>query len=645
MIVGLFLRHYKAYENLNFISFMHDSPTNLNTFIGPNGAGKSSLLEALDCVFNDREWNVTVGQKKTEANICPVFLIEKEKISDVHGMQHISNFFWETDFSLISQTDVVRSFSDFRDKLKSTIDTSKYYLVSAGVNYKGDVIFTSTFHNKLFNTIKIKGVSKDILNDIKGRIYSLYSYIYIPVETNIANLLSLQAREFQALMDKNIINGITSQLDNKNIDSDGGPKVSIVNIINGRLDSYIEEINKRVSAGYTFAVNGARKKTIKSKDVVGTIIQEYFNIRPLVKDNKKVSDLSSGEQRLALMDVISSLLQTKNETTKDVVLAIDEPEGSLHPAVCFSQFKRLFDLATIYDRQVFITTHWYGLLLVPVDGCLQYVSCNNNGVNTPEIQSFNLKNIHEYRKAFPESVEMKSFFDLVSSMFSILMNSEHNWLICEGSEDSKYLDAYLKNKVDNLFVLPVNGSANVIKLFKYLRVPIEDSSERKLVKGKVFLLIDTDAAEPKDKLHYKSSKFGDKVNIKRFTLNKDNSSAKLADVGIGEVYNTVIEDVLDAEVFFDALCNLSKRDDCEKLNEFEDKFELKENSKYSSLTRNIGSLKIKSGESHDLLERMYSILYTDEYKMKLADEYIRLLNENEEVKEPTWLKTIINFFN
>ncbi|NME02445.1 ATP-binding protein [Aeromonas sp. DNRA1] len=654
MIVGLFVRHYKIYDNLNFISFVKDGPYNLNIFIGPNGAGKSSILEALDCAFNFREWNVTVGQKKQEANICPVFLIPKDSVEKINGFDLISNFFWDTDFNAFSQSETTRKFQSFRDDLKNKVKVEDYYLIAVGINYKRDVLYTSTFHGKMFNTIKNKKVSREDLIAVKNKIYSRYSYIYIPSEANLSEVLSVETREFQALIDKNVIDEIISQLDEKNIQSDDGKSVSIITIINKRLDAYIEDINKRVSAGYSFSVKGARKKTIKARDVVDTILEEYFNIRPLIKDGKQVKELSSGEQRLALMDVIASLLQTHKQKDKEVILAIDEPENSLHPGVCFSQFKRLFQLTTEFGRQVFITTHWYGLLLTPVNGVLHYVNKQMDGKDgSPDIKAFNLKNLHESRRAFPESIEMRSFTDLVSSMCSILMHTNQNWLLCEGSEDAKYLEAYLKNKVSNLYVLPINGCGNAIKLFKYLRVPFEDDTDNELIKGRVMFLVDTDAAQPMPDLSFSTKMTSGKLDIKRLSLWKNQKlnkyEVKLLPVGKGPVHNTVIEDVLNSEVFLVALNKLFTKPECHELHEFKNLFELSLKCDYVALTGGLISLKTKKPRDYEMKERLASILYDEKYKHLLATEYVSSLNKmivgDPKFGNLEWTNSIVRFFN
>ncbi|WP_029837051.1 AAA family ATPase, partial [Vibrio parahaemolyticus] len=112
----------------------------------------------------------------------------------------------------------------------------------------------------------------------------------------------------------------------------------------------------------------------------------------LTKDGKHINSLSSGQQRLALMDVAMTLLST-NQMNKQVILAIDEPENSLDSAHRFSQFSRLTELSEKYDHQLLLTTHWYGLLLRPSEGRLHFVS--ENGDNAPKLNSYPLANLYD----------------------------------------------------------------------------------------------------------------------------------------------------------------------------------------------------------------------------------------------------------
>ncbi|MBN2722141.1 MAG: AAA family ATPase [Campylobacterales bacterium] len=87
MIIEVILRHYKTYHGINRIPISRDS--NFITFIGDNGIGKSSIFEALDTLFNKREWNINLKAlagggltNRNEPYISCLFAIEKNKIKN-----------------------------------------------------------------------------------------------------------------------------------------------------------------------------------------------------------------------------------------------------------------------------------------------------------------------------------------------------------------------------------------------------------------------------------------------------------------------------------------------------------------------------------------------------------------------------------
>ena len=56
MIIGLFLRHIKAYKGINFVPIGHEYK--FVSYVGENGIGKSSILESLDSFFNDKSYPI-----------------------------------------------------------------------------------------------------------------------------------------------------------------------------------------------------------------------------------------------------------------------------------------------------------------------------------------------------------------------------------------------------------------------------------------------------------------------------------------------------------------------------------------------------------------------------------------------------------
>lgn len=86
MIIGLFLRHIKAYKGIKYIPI--GEKYNFISYIGENGAGKSSILEGFNSFFNSSPYNINktvLSEGVTTANyepfFAPIFLIPKESIT------------------------------------------------------------------------------------------------------------------------------------------------------------------------------------------------------------------------------------------------------------------------------------------------------------------------------------------------------------------------------------------------------------------------------------------------------------------------------------------------------------------------------------------------------------------------------------
>ena len=128
MIIGVILRNFKTYKNINYIPLSNGE--SFSGFIGANGIGKSSILEALDCFFNNRIWNVNVNRTSSGEESCyivPIFCIEKDKIvkTEIKSLaEAYSNIIWSLMTSSLTPTFIVSirpraCFSPSYNKVKS----------------------------------------------------------------------------------------------------------------------------------------------------------------------------------------------------------------------------------------------------------------------------------------------------------------------------------------------------------------------------------------------------------------------------------------------------------------------------------------------------------------------------------------------
>jgi len=651
MIISVIVRHYKIYKGINYVPI--SDGTNFSSILGENGAGKSSVLESLDCFFNKKpytDWSINHEAKSegitkdNSAYIIPVFLIKKDSLrkslkndlEQFNKAEKLSNYLWETNEK--AKGTFYDDFYEHREKLKENYDTEDYFLILVGKRYKENGCYFGSYHNKLvfINNEHFKEYEEAELQKYFEGFYeyiiSHYSYLYIPVETDVQTYTKLETLEMQKLMDKNIQTEIEKAITTKTI-----------NQINGHLDKFVEDIESVLE---TYKYKGRFKNNLTMPDLVSKIIESYFSIKEL---NKKipnstktiaVNELSSGEKRKALIDLAYSFLINNSDRESNLILAIDEPESSLHISNCFEQFEKLIKIAK-ENHQILITTHWYGFLPIVTNGSA--TSINKNSDNKITTDFFSLSNFREFIKqekekhkklkikgVLPIDYRIKSYNDLVQSIIiSIIQEQPYNWIICEGSSEKTYFSSFFKNEIQNkkLRILPVGGCDEVVKIYNYLLGPFKDSDYDK--KGKIICLIDTDA----NRVDIRPDNSHKNLLFKRLVFNKADNKI-LHNVDSDLTIETTIEDSLDSKTFIKTL-----------------QFFQEEHSELKPLLveNNINSKSVYSKNTLDLRDSEKETLKSffnkerGSYKLIFSNKYLELFN-NEPVKID-WideLKLIIN---
>ncbi|MCS5420941.1 MULTISPECIES: AAA family ATPase [Psychrilyobacter] len=654
MIVGLFIRHYKIFKGMNFIPICNNKNEKYSMILGNNGVGKSSILEAMDTFFNNSNWNLTKDGKKDEALIAPIFLINKNEIKVEKAYKEvfegISNYFWNVtkkeNFNLTDKP--YQDFFELKDRLKEKYSSENYYLILAGVQYSDrQNAFFTTFNKSVEEIIS----TFDSTNKIKGRILSklkeFYSYIYIPVESKINDILKLENKEMQKLMNEDILEKIDMVLNKKSFIPNKGrnnrAKKSLIDIINVSLDGYLEGINSKISdidKGYDFKRESGHKKNLTSLDVREKILEAYFIIRTLKKDNKDISQLSSGEQRIALIDMATAFLTGEKSKNKNIILAIDEPENSLHLSKCFSQIQRLSKLSE--NNQVILTSHWYGSLPITQRGMLNHLE-KNFQTNKIDIKSFEFKNYFESRRGLPKDIMIKSYFELSSSILNSMRADGTNWIICEGSSDKLYIENYVGDNIKNLRTFAVGGCGNVRKLYQYLFIPFNEKSEDDDIKGKILLLVDSD--ETLNVLSVDSETNNKKMKIARLHLSEKKRKTCLNDLKAnGEYCQTEIEDCLNPLLFYQAFKESISEHGTDMQKEGINYFELNIDVYGSRIKGENSILKLNDLAGQDLKKHLLEFIDESEPKNIIANRYIELLKQDEKKNVPELFEKITEFF-
>ncbi|WP_171064245.1 ATP-dependent nuclease [Acinetobacter lwoffii] len=367
-----------------------------------------------------------------------------------------------------------------------------------------------------------------------------------------------------------------------------------------------------------------------------------------VKDNSSIAitKLSSGEKQKAILDIANSLLKKNNDNNSEkyIIFGFDEPESSLHISACFDMFQDLYE-TTHYCSQVLFTTHWYGYIPSVVDG--------NTVILTRDSQdnhAFDFINIEKYREdtkilkdisqnKLPINIQLKSINDLVQAIiYGSMSENPFNWLICEGSSEKIYLSYFLDDLIDDkrLRILPVGGYSEVKKLYNHLSIAFDDFKTE--MKGKVFLLCDTDDKLEANTNHIKNDAQHPKLKYRRLIINENNESADLVEVNSTVASkSTVLEDVLNGITFIDTLDDLRQEyPELDKIISESNRVDMVQHNYYPSSL----SLKLSVPENREL--KSFFKKHSNHMKVIFALKYLQNVKNKEEIP---WVNEIRNFFN
>lgn len=218
MIIGSFLRYFKTYQGINFVPITDQG--NFCGLLGDNGIGKSSVLEALDCFFNGKQWNMNIATKKsglakTKPYIVPVFLVERNSLSGRPRelAEHLNNIALTlTEDEVPSgNRDDFRCYSDLLGRVKQNYNLDNYFVVPLGIDYQSNpnisIFNCSRLGVELYGdehddrNLDEAGLEefKPLLEDLKGSI----EYIHIPKEIDPELFTKLETSEIQVLMGEN----------------------------------------------------------------------------------------------------------------------------------------------------------------------------------------------------------------------------------------------------------------------------------------------------------------------------------------------------------------------------------------------------------------------------------------------------------
>lgn len=645
MIFSLLIRNFKAYRGWSYIPITQGKP--FSALIGENGIGKSSILEALETYFNKplSEWNYNHSISKSgfdrAPEICPIFLIEKNKVTKSRNiykyLETISPIMWQFEFSdyTIAHKEICQQIEKHINETKETnIDIDdNYFLFPCGLtkisptNTKAS--FSIFIHNDSFSQDLLNENNVDLseaINELDVYIRDEFEYIHIPSEIDYTTYTKIEGKTIQCLMGTTIDEIIKGLIDDK-----------VIREINTGLDKFLLQTQDRLEK-YEYKKPAQRQTLFNLSHLTSKIIETYFESKILnlkIDGNlTPINNCSSGEKRKAIIDLAHAFILNSERTSKDkfLILAIDEPESSLHTSSCFEQFEKLEHISE-HKVQTLISTHWYGFFPSVSQGSAILISGNNHNrerkssyINLSRFRE-DIKNLMQESKGqTPENIELKSINDIIQSVIASVTRTNSNWIISEGVSDKIYLSNFFKNRKD-VYVISVGGSKYVKKFYEYIYLALEENKDS--IIGKIFLLLDTDKKFEK----YQEKGSIRKVRIKRLqNISETNSTVLLNTTDNNYFPPTEIEDVLNAGIFKSTLEYFNNNGYQENLQSIIENIQSFDTTHPSGL-----AFDFRQSEK-DKLSQFFDLPHM---KINFAKQYISLSSEE---NIPNWVTSIDSFF-
>lgn len=641
MIFSLFLRNYKTYRGWNFIPVSNGEF--FSAFVGENGVGKSSILEALDIYFNNpnSDWNYNhsvakSGFSSTEPTICPVFIIPKKYINKTRNiykwLEVVSQITWQLEFQQFNSSHInianefIRQLDRFKTEEKGY--EKSFFIFPLAFEKKSQretklslSIFNgvSDYNDDLSEQFKI--TVDDFIEEARSLIDELFEYIYIPSEIDFEHYTKIESNTTQSLMGTTVDEIVRKAVDEK-----------LIKEINTKLDVFINEVSSYLEI-YEYKKPAKKQTLFNLTHLSSKIIETYFESKVLnlniTGESTPIFHCSSGEKRKAIIDLARAFIMKSTDRRRHVILAIDEPEISLHTSSCFSQFEKLHDISS-HNVQTLVATHWYGFMSAIPAGTATYIAEQDSEKKTYliDLSRFreDIKIIKtESKGKQPSSIELKNINDLVQSIIASVTSENRGWIICEGSSDKRYIEHWLGQR-NNINVISIGGSKYVKKLYEYFHLALEE--DRQEIKGKIFCLLDTDK-------HYE--KYGSKTAIKAIDIKRlhnciDKNETTLKTTNDNNFFPpTEIEDCLEPYVFLQTFAHFAQHINDPPFQELSDKMKVHIDNAPAGLSLNLGHIEKKE------LERFFDLRGM---KTSFSKKYCEL---DDPKAIPVWIDEVINF--
>lgn len=396
-LVSIKLKNFRNYRTETEIKI-----DDLSCIIGKNDVGKSTILEALNCFFNDdiekTDLSVNADTDLIEI-VCKFDEFKEELILDSAAETSLR------DESLLNQENLLEIKKTF--KIGGTITKSTYVLCMHEIeeNLKSILSLKNSSLKNLATELKVdlKDVNKTknphIRKAIREAIPSEKALVEIKIDGNLDSENNLKAiwTKLKSYLPIYTLFKVDKTIDDKDKDVQDPMKQAIKETLAiPEIKELLEKIEESIKQKSTEVAD----KTIeKLKDIDASLAEKMksdfnklpswdkiFDLTLLNEQNVPLNKRGSGVKRLVLLSFFQAQAEKKkiDNSAPSIIYAIEEPETAQHPNHQKILIDSLIRLSQRSNIQVLFTTHSSNLVKeIPIDSLI-YIYKNEEKENVIE---------------------------------------------------------------------------------------------------------------------------------------------------------------------------------------------------------------------------------------------------------------------
>lgn len=393
-LTELKLKNFRCYQTE--ISFKIND---LTCIIGKNDIGKSTILESLDCFFND-----SIDKGDLSAN-CGSDSIE------------ITCVFEELPSNIVLDSSVETNPSEEKIlNAEGKLEIKKVYKIGSSISKSTYLIALHPTHEKLIDILSLKNSALKVLAEevnanlvgvtktknpplrkaIRAAIASEEGIVEIKVDGSLDSENNLKALwlKLKSFLPIYSIFKVDKNIDDKDKDVQDPMKQAIKeSLAIPEIKELLERIESEVRAKSSEVAERTLEKLKEIDESLAEKMKADFNKVPtwdkifdltlLNENNIPLNKRGSGVKRLVLLSFFQAQAERKKieDNSPAIIYAIEEPETSQHPNHQKILINSLKELSEQDNIQVLFTTHSSNLVKeIPVEA-LTYVSKIDESIN------------------------------------------------------------------------------------------------------------------------------------------------------------------------------------------------------------------------------------------------------------------------